>query len=218
MKIQLPDVTLIAYSCIKIPETIWAIQKSCKNINFGSVKLISDKKPDNLPDFITWEFAPTINHIDNFNEYFFRKLYKHVDTEYCLTIQYHAWIATSSLWTNEFLNYDYCGAPWKIIDGAYMANDGTRSRVGNGGLSMRSKRLLSLPEQKGWNLRSEQGWKNEDGNICCYYKKEFLEEGIKYAPVELAAQFSYENPVPENQGVPSFGFHKFMNPANKGVL
>jgi len=36
-----------------------------------------------------------------------------------------------------------------------------------------------------------------------------LENGIKYAPIEVAAKFSYENDVPENKDIKDFfGFHK----------
>jgi len=64
----------------------------------------------------------------------------------------------------------------------------------------------------GWEVREEQGWKNEDGNICCYYRKEMLENGIKYAPLEVAVKFSYENTIPENVGVTPFGFHRYTPP------
>jgi hypothetical protein len=36
-----------------------------------------------------------------------------------------------------------------------------------------------------------------------------LENGIKYAPIEVAAKFSYENDVPENMHIKEFfGFHR----------
>ena len=54
-KIQLPDVTLIAVSSIKIPETILALQKSYKGIDFGAVKLISHECPKELPEEIQFE-------------------------------------------------------------------------------------------------------------------------------------------------------------------
>ena len=35
----------------------------------------------------------------------------------------------------------------------------------------------------------------------------FLEQGIKYAPVDIAVRFSQENRVPEANGILPFGFH-----------
>jgi hypothetical protein len=41
-----------------------------------------------------------------------------------------------------------------------------------------------------------------------------LDLGIKYAPVEVAAKFSYENPVKENKfgNIPTFGYHRNISP------
>jgi len=40
-----------------------------------------------------------------------------------------------------------------------------------------------------------------------------LENGINYPPVEVAARFSYENPVPENDygNISTFGFHRYIS-------
>ena len=50
--LKLPNVTLIALTSVRIPETIKALEYSCRNIEFGKVKLASNIKPENLPDFI----------------------------------------------------------------------------------------------------------------------------------------------------------------------
>jgi hypothetical protein len=207
--ISLPTVTLYAFTSIEFDATIRSLLYSSKDINFGIIKLISDTKPRNLPEKIQWEYAPKINNIDDFNHYMFLEMGKHIQTSHALYVQHHAWVLDASLWDDGWLSLDYLGAPWPIRDGSYMANDGTRSRVGNDGFSLKSKRLLDIPKQMGWHLREEQGWKNVDGQVCCYWKKELLEFGIKYAPVEIAAKFSYENDVPENLNIKKFfGFHK----------
>ena len=46
--LNLNNVTLIAITSIKLEKTIKALEYSCRGINFGSVKLVSDKKPENL--------------------------------------------------------------------------------------------------------------------------------------------------------------------------
>ena len=129
-----------------------------------------------------------------------------------LYVQAHAWILHPDLWDDNWLQYDYCGAPWPIVENSYITNNGERARVGNGGFSLRSKKLLDLPKKMNWGLREEQGWANEDGNIVCYYCKEMLENGIKYAPLDVACKFAYENTVPENIGIKTFGFHRRMPP------
>jgi hypothetical protein len=220
MKKLLKDVTLIAYSSNDIQENIVALQKCMEYFYFGAVKIISHKVPENLPKEIKHEYGKEIKDINDFNEYMFLNLYRHVNTSHCLYVQHHGFIINPELWDDEFLNWDYCGAVWKDIPNTYIANDGVRMKVGNGGFSIRSKKLLDLPKRMGWYLREEQGWANEDGNICCYWHREMLENGIKYAPVEVAAKFSYENPVPENNygNMKTFGFHRNKSREDENII
>jgi len=212
MKKSLSDITLIAYSSNDVAENIQGLLKCTEYFDFGAVKILSHKQPDYLPEGITYERARGIKDINDFNEYMFLNLGDHVQTSHCLYVQHHAYIINPEIWTNDFLEYSYIGAPWPIVENAYIANNGERARQGNGGFSLRSKILLDLPKKMGWELREEQGWKNEDGNICCYYRKEMLENGIKYAPLDIACKFSYENTIPENVGIKPFGFHRNMPP------
>jgi hypothetical protein len=207
----LPNVTLLAISSIKLQDTILALKTCMEDFKFGAVKLVSDIDPiyDYAPSGqLQHEFCPKIYDIMDFNHYVFSELGKHVQTSHMLMVQYHAWILRPELWDDTWLEYDYIGAPWPVKENSYIANTGERVRVGNGGFSLRSKRLLDLPKKLGLPLKQEQGYYNEDGNCCCYYRKEFLDVGIKYAPIEVAARFSYENDVPENEGIESFGFHR----------
>lgn len=211
MKLYLPDVTLVAPTGNNIEKTIESIQISCDKVDFGAVKLITHNKLDNHPDFIKFEESEyPMNTYTKYNEYVFLNLGKHVNTSHCLLVQYDSWILNADVWDNDWLQYDYCGAPWPKVENSYMANNGDRVNVGNGGFSLRSKKLCDLPFKMNWNLKQEQSFFNEDGNICCYWRREMLENGIKYAPVEVAAKFSYENPIIENNfgKMKTFGFHK----------
>jgi len=213
-KIKIPDVTLIAVSSIKIDETILALQKSYRYIDFGYVKIVTHECPENLPKEISFEECLELNDIIKYNRFIFEELHQYVDTSHCLVIQYDSWVLNPELWDNDWLQYDFCGAPWEWRTNSYLTDGGERVRVGNGGFSIRSRILLSAPKKLGLELEQRQGYWNEDGNICCYWRKEFLEFGIKYAPVEVAARFSYETPVPENNfgKMKFFGFHKNAPP------
>lgn len=214
-KIQLPTVTLMTTTSVRLPEHIEAIKKCCENIKFGKVILVSHELPKDLPDYVEYKYYPEIRDIMDFNILMFRNVGKFVETSHALFCQDHAFVTNPELWDNDWLQYDYIGAPWPIRENSYIDDNGERVRVGNGGFSLRSSKLMQLPLKLNIPLVHEQGFYNEDGNICCYHKSKFLAHGIKYAPVEVAAKFSYENPVPENQGIPSFGFHRFQNPANQ---
>jgi len=203
------NVTLIAVDCTeRINNTILSLLECSESIQFGAIKLLSNKKPDNLPDKIEFCECENITNINVYNNFMFLSLYKYVDTSHCLTVQDHARILNPKKWDDNWLYFDYIGSPWPVVPNSYMANDGTRSRVGNGGFSLRSRKLMELPSRMGYYLKEEQGYYNEDGNICCYWKSEFLKNGIKYAPLTVAVEFSYETPMAENLNVIPFGYHR----------
>jgi hypothetical protein len=83
--------------------------------------------------------------------------------------------------------------------------------VGNGGFSLRSKKLLDIPSNFNMPFLEERGFYNEDGNICVYNRDFLLEHGIKYAPVDIAAKFSREILIPEYASIVTFGFHGMRN-------
>lgn len=208
--LELKDVTLVAPTGKNIDTTIKAIMYSMRDIKFSSVKLITHEKPDNLP--IDVEFSESFYKMDSYvkyNQYVFEELYRHVETPYCLLVQYDGFVINSNYWTDEFLNYDYLGAPWAFSDSSYITDDGEHVRVGNGGFTLRTKKLLELPKKYNIPFQERQGYWNEDGNICVYNRRAFQEHGIKYAPIELACKFSKETPIVENTNVQSFGFHSF---------
>lgn len=213
MNIQLSDVTLLTVTSIEIEKAIKALEKSREKIDFGVVKLVSHEKPDNLPGDIVFKKCQPINNATTYSAIVFNRLTEYVDTEYCLLIQYDSWVIHPELWDDNWFKYDYIGAPWQYKEDAYICYDtGEHVRVGNGGFSLRSKKVMSTPWVYQLPLLQEQGWYNEDGNICVYHRKKMLHLGIKYAPLEIATKFSYENPVPENIGLKTFGFHKNFPP------
>jgi len=213
MNIKIPEVTLVAVDCTdRVPGTITALTICTRNIDFGRVKLLSHRQPDYLPDFIEYNEIPKISNIDEYNQFMFMDLGYYIPTSHCLTVQDHAYILHAELWTDDWLQYDYIGSPWRVIPNAYLTDDGERVMVGNGGFSLRSKKLMDAPHVLRLKLEERQGYFNEDGNLAVYHRPKLLEYGIKYAPVEVAAEFAYENTVPENEGLLTFGYHRNLPP------
>lgn len=205
--LKLDNVTLVAVSSIKINENIEALVRSTKDIQFNSIKFISDIRPSNLPVNIEYIKCEKLDYI-GFSRYTFLELWKQIDTEFCLLVHHDGYVLNPECWSNEFLNYDYIGAPWPYSDTAYITDNGEHVRVGNGGFCLRSKKMLKMPTDLGLTLEERQGFYNDDGNFCVYHRDKFINNGIKYAPVDVAARFSYENAVPENKDVKLFGFHR----------
>lgn len=213
----------------RIDETISALHTCMNFANFGEVKLVTTPEYVNkykdectTDGILVEEQVAPLTNIDEYSYYILYHLHQHIQTDYVLLVQDHAFIINPNSWSEEFLKYDYIGAPWPYRDRAYITPFGEHQRVGNGGFSLRSKRLLEVPLHKNIPFRvAEQpdfykmfGSKNtnEDGNITVHNKHLFEEAGCKIAPIEVARFFSYETPVPENQGIIPFGFHNNLPP------
>ena len=116
-------------------------------------------------------------------------------------------------WTEEFLQYDYIGAIWPLPqdDFSFRDEDGVIQRMGNGGFTLRSKKLLSLAKELDLEWKSYHGFYNEDGFIACHNRHIYEHEGCKFAPLEVAVNFSKELEIPENVGIKTFGVHGIKN-------
>lgn len=205
-KLKLPNVTLLAMTSVLIDETILALKYSSKDIEFGSVKLISHEKPENLPSDITYQYISHIGSIDSWNQKIVFELYKYVDTDFVLLIHDDGFVINVNSWKDEFLDYDYIGAPWghnHLLD-----SNGVPIKVGNS-VSIRSKKLLELPTKYNMPWRPHDNNFNEDTQICVWNRNFFLNYGIKYADYEIAKYFSHEEILPGFNEIIPFCFHSF---------
>ncbi len=191
--LELPQVTLIALGSVNIIGMANALEYSSKNIKWGAVKLIELNCPT----------------IDDWNKAIVFELYKYVDTPFCMLIHPDGFVVNPNSWRDEFLNYDYIGAPWPLPSDnfSYRTPDGELVRVGNS-VSIRSKALLELPYKMEVAWRAYFGNTNEDGFLTCHNRRLFQHMGAKFAPIEVAKHFSREMDIPENIDVESpFAFH-----------
>jgi hypothetical protein len=206
--VNLENVTLVALTSVKIQETIKALEFSCRGVKFGKVKLVSDIKPDNLPDYIEHEYTKKMSNIDEWNYSSIYELGKHIDTEFAMLIHDDGFVINPDSWRDDFLDYDYIGAPWPMPNDNFSFRDidGNLIRVGNS-VSIRSKRLIDLPVELNLEWKAFHGYYNEDGYICVNYRHIYLEHGMKFADIDVAKYFSIENQIPENVGITPFAFH-----------
>lgn len=193
-KLKLPNVTLIALTNRDFEGHKKALDKSCEEIEWGGVKLIWDEK---------------ITGIDEWNRKIIYELHTYIDTEFAMLIHADGYVINASAWKDEFLAYDFIGAPWPLPrdDYSYKTPSGELIRVGNS-VSIRSKRILSLPSQLNLEWKSYYGNTNEDGFLCVHNRKFLENTGIVFAPLELARFFSKEHSIPENEGIETFAFHQ----------
>ena len=209
-KLKLPDVTLLSATSSEEDAAQVSMRISLHNIDFGAVKLLCTSEPkEKYPD-IEYISIPPLKSVDDYNEIIFQHLHKYFKTSHCLIVQADSFVVNSSLWSNDFLKYDYIGGPWpnKIQINPNLILHLEKNPVGNGGFSLRSKKLAETTSKidfKSLNFPM----KAEDVVICYYLYQQMIDNGIKFAPPKLAAKFSLENiDNLYGQNVNSvFGFH-----------
>ena len=206
--LKLDDVTLVLVSTINIDRSIKALQYSMKDIEFGKVLLITDKT-QHLED-IDVVYTLPLDYI-GYSKFIVYNLHNFINTKYALIIQDDGFVVNPDKWDDEFLEYDYIGAPFPIPPNSdnisYRNPFGELIRVGNGGFSLRSKKLLSLASELNLEWKGYFGYHNEDGFYSVHNRHIYEENGCVYAPINIAAKFSKENETPETVGITPFGFH-----------
>lgn len=215
--ICLSNVTLICVTSVKIQESIRSLIHCANLMKFKEVKFITHE--DINIDSVKIEKCRKLTSIEAYSHYMIYDLHKHVDTDFCLTIQHDGFIVNPNLWNDNFLKYDYIGAPWKITDNCYLDPNGKHMRVGNGGFSLRSKKLLNTSNYEhipfastmydGYYKHLNHFSSNEDNIICVHNHELYEKYENKFAPFELALTFSKETTLPENTNLDTFGVHGF---------
>ncbi len=192
LMLKLPNITLVAVTDIDIPAHWEALQKSCEGIEWGAVVLL----------------RPHLGSIDAWNKFIVYDLHNYIHTDYCVLIHADGYVQRPEAWREDFLDYDFIGAPWPLPSDSYSYRtpNGEVIRVGNS-VSLRSKKLLELPSALGLEWKSYYGNTNEDGFLCVHNREILQRHGIRFAPIDVAKYFSKEHEIPENEGIETFAFH-----------
>tara|TARA_A100001515_G_scaffold144850_2_gene150371 strand:- start:696 stop:1454 length:759 start_codon:yes stop_codon:yes gene_type:complete len=238
MKLQLPDVTVFSFcwGTEHVEKSLKAMLIAMDQVDFKRHVLITDSSKTDLSLFgqvidrhkievcdMSVDLNDNMSNDDKnrvgFNQSFIQQTNKYIFDDFCLNIQHDSTIIDIEKWDNRFMHYDYIGAPWPMH--IIQASDMVAGRieeipnvVGNGGFSLRTRAFVEESAKLGWEH------KNEDLNICVFNYDTMTSAGIKFAPPELAAQFSKEHPTPFGNfnrnmlfSYNSFGFHGEFNSA-----
>lgn len=190
--LHLPSVTLVTVNCDKIEQGIEALAKSIKGIKFGAVKFLTSADTG----LIEAVKIPHISTIQEYSRFMVKELYKYIDTDYVLVVQSDGYVKNPAAWNPEWLQYDYIGATWWY---------GDKQNVGNGGFSLRSKKLLQVLAADQYIVKTHP----EDHMICRIYGRYLTQKhGIKFAPDSVAKKFSIEGFRQKDKTYSGqFGFH-----------
>lgn len=182
----------------------WAIiyaEYAKKYFNFGKFLIITPDADKYSHDFIEFKNTACFGY-KGYSQFMINTLKDFIETDYCLVYQQDGAICNPHLWNQEFLEYDYIGAPWGT--NAPISNwCKQRCLVGNGGFSLRSKKFLEVSSKVGSTSSAE------DHFLLCKSLGFLLENGIKIPDCDFAKQFSVEYPLDSDHNENNtFGFHK----------
>lgn len=196
MVVAIPDTTLCCVDCSAYELAARAMSISLAQCRFDRAILFTDV-PMNVAG-VEVHRIPTIGSIDEYSQFLLKDLRHHITTRFALVIQWDGYVIDASQWRSDFHDYDYIGARWPHVPGI---------EVGNGGFSLRSRRLLDACADERFVVSNP-----EDAAICIN-NRTFLERqmGIRFAPPDVAERFSFER---TRDSGPHFGFHGLFNIPN----
>ena len=119
--------------------------------------LCSPLPPPDRPSNVEWRAVQAMNYHE-YSWFMLFALWRVVETEFALVVQDDGWVVSAENWRNDFLRYDYVGAPIHLarvespdgsrwVRGFQWCSDlgkpgHTVTPVLNGGFSLRSQRLM----------------------------------------------------------------------------
>lgn len=179
-KLNLQNVTLYGADTINKERLLFVFSICERFADFGQKILFTKTTSDYTSESgISVVNTNIITSVADYNDFNMKQLYKFIEKDFVLVVEYDGFILNPNAWTEEFLNYDYIGAPWWYDD---------EHNVGNGGFSIRSKKLLTI-------LATDKNITEtipDDRHICRTYRAYLESKGIRFAPEELAQRFSIE--------------------------
>lgn len=195
-KINLRNITLCAVDCLNPVLAARALDISRRHCLFGDTILLTDERIDAN---VRIGLIPRIKSREEYSVFVMRQLLEYISTPWVLLVQWDGFVANPSAWSEDFLAYDYIGARWP--------NHRDGMAVGNGGFTLRSRRLLQIiASDERFTPHSD---KVEDELICRTYRPMLeAEYGIRFAPEHIADRFSAEFTRPRER---TFGFHGVFN-------
>ena len=194
--LNLKKVTLVSIVTRQHADARAKLEGFLKQADFGGVVVFTDQPahfggdgcftvtPRDYHEWCVWRLTEMPKFRDKF-------------AGHILFVETDSAIVKPDAWTPDYLKWDYIGAPW--LDGMQ----------GNGGFCLISQRLLA--EIEALNIPPNVvACFPSDYKICRVYRRWLERQGIKFAPLKVAQQFSSEQGPYTN----SFGVHSYRGCQN----
>jgi hypothetical protein len=196
--LDLPQLTLCAVDTRTPALALQAMARCMAGIRFGRCVFLTQGQARDVPCGIEAFDIGTIDSGAAYSGFVLRQLPQWVLTSHVLLVQWDGFVCDASRWEDGFLQVDYLGAPWGKAPQGHV--------VGNGGFSLRSRRLLLALQDP---ALAERLHHPEDVCIAQSLRPRLeREHGIVFGSPQQAARFAYENESPPG---PTFGFHGLFN-------
>lgn len=194
-RLFLPQVTLCAVTSVNVCATLRALEFSLSQIRFGACKLLTDADVRCVSPEVEVVPIKPLRTSTAYSDFMLTSLPDHISTTHCLVAQWDGHLLDARRWQAEFLDYDYIGASWPQFDDGY--------NVGNGGFSLRTRRLMELCRDPAFVMLHP-----EDVAIG-RTNRDWLEgQGMRFAPSDVADAFAAERCGDPHQ---TFGYHGVWN-------
>lgn len=192
-KLTLGEVSLICLDTRYPALAVAAMQRCLDQALFAEAVLLTHAGFTCCDPRIQIRSVPVLRSAADYSRFMIRDLSAHVRGSHALIMQWDSFVLDASAWDPAFLAWDYIGAPWPH----------RQHPVGNGGFSLRSRRLLeALQAPEIVEVHPEDYW------ICDGYHDLLVSRGVRFAPLALASRFAFELSPPTG---PTFGFHGLFN-------
>jgi hypothetical protein len=200
-----------------------ALAHSARELPGATALLLSPQCPSRL--------LPGIKHISiqplgyfEYGLFVIYALHSFISTDFALIVQDDGWVLDGRQWQESFCDYDYIGAPInfaRVADGKgtrYIRGYEWAGLLGepsaqvhfvmNGGLCLRSRRLLELPTKlrlpyvlqpvsglqgPPYRMRWTSESQLEDVQLCIDMRLQLERSGMRFAPIDVARQFAFEH-------------------------
>ncbi|MDQ2961919.1 MAG: tetratricopeptide repeat protein [Pseudomonadota bacterium] len=199
--LELSGVTLCCVDTANPELALRALRCSVSGIHFARTLFLTDRVYD-VPG-IDIRVVEALKSREAYSAFVLKTLVEHIDTAHVLLIQWDGYVVNPAAWRDEFLACDYLGAKWFWHKKPRQPLHDPM-RVGNGGFSLRSRKLLVALQDSRVELAGP-----EDETICRVFRPLLeREHGIVFGSEGLADAFAFEAAYPI--GLP-FGFHGLFN-------
>ncbi len=199
-KLQLPQVTLVVLET-RVHELSNLVVLDClKFADFFDVIIYTDDSQKFHIPGAQYVLVPDWSSKRELLEFACYEMGEKVQSSHLLFVEWDAGIFEPSMWRDDFLQYDYIGAPWAYEDGF---------NVGNGGFSLRSKALCNFlkAHREQYPIIND----NADDTLCRSYRRSIEGGGnFKWAPDNTALDFAFEC-TRRSRTSQHFGFHALRN-------